>query len=311
MKKIFAFISVAVLALLSVCAKESVVVLRAKSALYEAIDSQTVKFSDDIYAGTILDKQSNDVITMNIYSQGITGGGTDFYAVSYEGKDYFIPACDSAAVGSVKNVGILTTNSVLFENPHPAFFKNSWLAGTTIVVILDTPNKTFSEVMFFDAHDDARDTKYVQTSKISKNTDDIKAIQLLEKARETEDKDLQKTLLDDASKTVCSGSGKLTGYVNSELNKILGVSSFSDDDIIQVDEFITYVSTADGAIVNLLSLPGTAGDKVAQVENGWECTVTLATESKETIGDVTASWYYVSNGELEGWVFGGYLKDNN
>ena len=308
MKKILAFISVAVLTLASVCAKESVVVLRAKSALYEAMDSQTVRFSEGIPAGTILEKQSNDVVNMDIFSQGKKGSGIDFYAVSYEGKDYFIPESDSVAIGSAKNVAILTKDSVLFTNPHPAFFKNSWLPTGTIVVILDTPNKTFTEVMFFNAKDDVRNSQYVQTSKLSKNTNDIKAIQLLEKARTTEDKEQQKILLDEASKAVSSGSGKLTGYVNSEVNIVLGVSSFSDDDIVQVDEFIARIYTADGAKVNLRSLPGTAGDKVAQVENGWECNVTLATESKETIEDIRASWYYVSNGDTEGWVFGGYLK---
>ena len=52
MKKIFTFISVAVLALSGLCAKESVVVLRSTAALYEEKDSKTVKYASDITAGT-------------------------------------------------------------------------------------------------------------------------------------------------------------------------------------------------------------------------------------------------------------------
>lgn len=308
MKKIFVFISVAVLSAASLFAKESLVVLRSKSALYEAINSQTVKFSEEILAGTVLDKVSAGEISMDIQAQGRIGHGTDFYAVNYKGKDYFIPSSDSVIVGSSKNIGITVKDAVIFTKPHPAFFKNSWLETCKIVVIIDNPNKIFSEVMFFDIKSDSLQTQYIQTSKISKNSSDIKAAQILDKARSEKDAEVQKGLLDEASKAASSGSGKLTSYVNSAVNEILGVSSFSDDDIVQIDEFSAHVHTEDGAKINLRSMPGTAGEKITQVENGWECSSSLATESTETIDGITASWYYVQNGEIEGWIFGGYLK---
>ena len=308
MKKIFTFISVAVLALSGLCAKESVVVLRSTAALYEEKDSKTVKYASDITAGTVLEKSGADVVAKDLYTRDKTWKDVNFYAVKYNGNDYFIQIRDSAAVESADKVAVVTKDAVLFSKPHPATFRNAWIEPGTIVAEVSNPSLIFTEVTFFDTDDGLRRTRFVTGDTLSYDSNDIKSIQLLEKARTMKDEGLQNDFLNNAAKTASAGSGKISNYINSEMNRILGVSSFSDDDIVSVESYTAHIFTADGSKVNLRSLPGTAGEKVAQVDNGWECTVSLTTESTETIEGITSSWFYVQNGDTEGWVFGGYLQ---
>lgn len=308
MKKIFAFISVALLAIAGVFAKESVVVLRTPASLYEVKEGNTVKWATEITAGTVLDKRGDDAVRMDIYTKSKTWENIEFYTVKYDGKDYFIQTRDSAAIKSAEDVGVVTENAVLYSKPHIATFRNAWIEPGTIVAEIDHQRLLFSEVVFFDSADEVRRTRFIYGAKVSNNSNDIKAIQLLEKARSVKDEGLQNDFLNSAVRTASAGSGKLTSYINSEVNRILGVSSFSDDDIVPIESYKAHIYTADGSKVNLRSLPGTAGEKVAQVDNGWECTVSLTTESQETIEGISASWFYVQNGDTEGWVFGGYLQ---
>lgn len=308
MKKIFAFISVALLAIAGVCAKESVVVLRTPASLYEVKEGNTVKWATEITAGTVLEKRGDDVAKMDIYTKEKTWTGVEFYTVKYNGKDYFIQTRDSASIKSADDVGVVTEKAVLFSKPHIAAFRNAWLEPGTIVAVISNQKLIFDEVVFFDTDDKVRRTRFVDGGKLSNDSNDIKAIQMLEKASSVKDEGLQNDFLNSAVKTASAGSGKLTSYINSEMNRILGVSSFSDEDIVPVESYTAVIYTADGAKVNLRSLPGTAGEKVAQVENGWKGTVSLTTESTETIEGITASWFYVQNGDTEGWVFGGYLQ---
>lgn len=308
MKKIFAFVAVALLAIAGVCAKESVVVLRTPASLYEVKEGNTVKWATEITGGTVLEKQGDDAVRMDIYTKSKTWENIEFYTVKYDGKDYFIQTRDSAAIKSAEDVGVVTENAVLYSKPHIATFRNAWIEPGTIVAEIDHPKLLFSEVVFFDSADEVRRTRFIYGAKVSNNSNDIKSIQLLEKARSVKDEGLQNDFLNSAVKTASAGSGKLTSYINSEVNRILGVSSFSDDDIVPIESYKAHIYTADGSKVNLRSLPGTAGEKVAQVDNGWECTVSLTTESQETIEGISASWFYVQNGDTEGWVFGGYLQ---
>ena len=309
MKKILAYIAVAALAAVA-WAEESVVVLRTAAALYEEKDARTVKWSSTVAAGTVLTLRDNETPSLDLYTKEKTYKDVSFYAV-YDGggKKCFIQTRDAAPLsGEESSFGVITENAVLFTKPHPAAFRNAWLEPGTIVAYNKQIDLIFGEITFFDTDDGVRRTRCVQLYKVSTDKNDIKAVQLLEKARSIKDEGLRREFLDSAAKAAEGGRGKIAAYIAAETNRILGISSFSDDDIVQVDEFFARVFTADGSKVNLRSLPGTAGDKVAQAENGWECIATLATEPKETIEGITASWYYVHGDGIEGWLFGGYLQ---
>ena len=308
MKKLSTYIAAIALAAVSASAAfaENVVVLRSTASLYEAKDSKTVKWSSDITAGTVLDNRTAGVVQRDIYTKDKTWKDVSFYPVRYNGKDYFIQTRDSAAVEAADRVAVITTSAVLFTKQHPATFRNAWLETGTIVAMEEEAHGVFTKITFFDTDDGVRRTRNVLSSKLSASAGDIKAVQLLEKARTMKDESLQKDFLDSAAKA--AESDIITRYIQAETNPLLGKSAFTDDDIVQIDEFSARIYTADGAKVNLRSMPGTAGDKVEQVENGWECIATLATEPKESIEGLTRSWYYVHGDGIEGWVFGGYLQ---
>ncbi|MCR5724101.1 MAG: SH3 domain-containing protein [Treponema sp.] len=321
MKKIFAYIAIAALALAGASAKDSVVALRSGAALYETKDAQTVKYATDITAGTLLDARSSDTVIKNLYTKATTYENVKFYAVSYNKKEYFIQIRDSAVVNSADNVAVVAENSVLFTKPHYATFRNAWLEPGTIVACDNNTYSEWTEITFYDTDDGVRRTRYVLDSTLATKANDVKAIQLLEKARALKDEGLKKDFLDNAVKATSAGSEKIAMYVKAEVNAILGInvaedepgSLFSDDDIVQVDPFPAHISTADGSKVNLRSAPGTAGERIGQLENGTAVTCSLKTESKETIEGINAEWIYVTaelGGDIfEGWVFGGYLDE--
>lgn len=315
MKKIFASIAICTLMLTALAAKPSVVVLRPTASLYVATDGNNVKWASEVTAGTLLDGSSTESVTKNIVTKEKTWNDVPFYAVTYEKKNYFIQTRDSSAVENATSAAVVVDAAVLFSKPHLATFRNALLEPGTIVSCDTDQSSTkagFTKITFFDTDDIVRRTRYVLSESISNDTKDIKAIQLLEKARSIKDEGLKKEFLANAAKTAANAA--LSRYIAAETNKILGISSFSDDDIVQLDSYGASIYTADGSKINVRSAPGTAGEKIAQLENGWYVIVCMKTNGEETIEGITDSWYYVqqSGGEdsegIEGWVFGGYLK---
>ena len=311
MKKLIAYIAAIAFAIAAASAAGNVVVLRSSASLYETKDATTVKWAADITAGTVLDKRDADIVSKNLYTRDKTWEDVKFYAVRYNGKDYFIQIRDSAAIAGANRAAVVADDAVLFTKAHPATFRNAWLHTGTIVALEEEPDRIFTEITFFDTDDGVRRTRNVLTSKLSNAAGDIKAVQLLEKARSMKDEGLQKDFLDSASKA--ADTEAVSMYVKTEVNNLLGLSDYSEMDIEQISEFGASIYTADGAKVNLRSTPGTAGEKVAQLENGTAVIASMQTSQTETIEGITASWVYVIapdvEGQPEGWVFGGYLSE--
>ena len=327
MKKLTAALFAIAIALVPAAAAPSVVVLRSSASLYAATDGENVKWAADITAGTVLSAAADDSVTKNIVTSSRTWNDVPFYAVTYEQKPYFIQVRDSAPVARADDVGIITRNAVLFTRPHLATFRNAWLEpGTVVALSGGVEGKAFREVTFFDTDDGVRRTRFVWEDSFSLDAKDRKAVQLLEKARTLTDEALRQEFLDNAAQAAASDS--LAEHIRSETNRILGVSSFSDDDIVQMETVYATVFTRDGAAVNLRALPGTAGEKVAQLVPGTAVALSLKTEPTETIEGITDSWYYVTvlsapdagdgaddaiaaddaAAAAEGWLFGGYLS---
>ena len=310
MKKIFAYIALFALAF-SAQAAERVLVLRSSASLYEATDGENVKWAKEVTAGTVLEAKSADEVQKNIVTKEKTWEGVKCYAVTHEKKSYFIQTRDSAALGNeqISYPAVIYENAVLFSKPHVAAFRNAWLEPGTIVAVLHE-DPVFDKIAFFDTQDGVKRTRYV-FSGFSLEESDIKAVQLLEKARGIKDADLQKEFLENAEKTVTSEA--LAAYITAEKNKILGISDFDAGEILELDEaFWATVYTADGSKVNVRKSPGTKGEVETQLNTGAEVFAVKMTEEQDTIDGISDYWYEVGLPDEAGngfaWIFGGYLK---
>jgi len=118
-------------------------------------------------------------------------------------------------------------------------------------------------------------------------------------------------------------SSKIANYAQAVYDKIFkigqevevaassdNITSFTDDEITSTS-FNASIYTLDGANVNIRNAPGTAGEKIGQLENGTKVSVSLCTTRNNTFEGITAPWYFVTteDGNLSGWIFGGYTKE--
>ena len=181
----------------------------------------------------------------------------------------------------------------------------------TFVVAGDTTkemNITYRQIIFYDTNEGVKRTRYVNSENISSSDKDVKAVILLETARATQNEELQKELLNNAKSI--KTSILIEGYITREINKILNISTFSDDSIEQYEAYAV-IYDSDGSKINVRSMPGTAGEVVGQIESADspDVYVSLRTDSTDTIDGITDYWYYVTEPEtgLEGWVFGGFV----
>ena len=271
-------------------------------------DADNVTWASEITGGTVLKKASDDVVNKNIVTKEKTWKDIPFYAVSYEGNNYFIQTRDSVSIENKKEAAVVVHDAVLFTKPHPASFRNAWVEAGTVTAASYDNGRKIVKVTFFDSASGFRRTRYVMAENISWEEKDIRAVQLLAKASSIKETDLQKEFLDNAVEA--ADSEELESYILKRRNKILGISSFGEDEIEDIDLFYANIYTDDDSKVNLRFSPGTAGEKAGLIESGIPVSCVRATTSQDTIDGVSAKWYYVTaykHGDFEGWIFGGFL----
>ncbi len=319
MKKISILLFLFILTGVSLFAASSkVFMLRDNGPLRIENDTNGVEWAATVRAGTELELESDKLVKKDLITSKETYPDVDFYKVKYQDKIYYVQESD---VEPAEKLSVIQKDTVLFSRPTLSSFRNALLETGSFVVTGKTVtefSKSFTEITFYDTIDYVKRTRYVSSNDISNSDKDIKAIILLENARVTESEDLQKELLDNAKSMKTSEI--ISNYINSEIAKILNVSSFSDDSIITIDQYSCTVTTTDGSKVNVRSLPGTAGEVIGQFEsvNSPAVLVTMKTEGTETIDGITESWYYVIEtdkdtfepvtGGIEGWIFGAFLE---
>jgi len=72
---------------------------------------------------------------------------------------------------------------------------------------------------------------------------------------------------------------------------------------------VMYVNATAGLRVR--SSPDLDGERIASLSYMSEVRVTRQGENTVTIDGITGKWVYVTAGDTEGWVFGGYLETLN
>lgn len=295
-----------------------VIMLRENGPLRVEEGSNGVKWSKTVNAGTELDLVSDKIIKKNLVTTDKTYPDVDFYTVKYKDEKYYVQVSEVAVADSP---AVICEDAVLFTRPNLATFRNALLEAGTIVAVGKKVNSCgidFAEVSFFDSNDGIKRTRYVEYGKLSESDKDVKAILMVQTALQIKDKDLMNETLNNARRI--NTSEQVSYYIEDLIAEKLGLSSFSLDEIEHLQEpFSAFISTKDGAKVNVRDNPGTKGIVTGQFESVSEPEVFVAmkTTRKETIEGITDYWYWVSDvdsaesdGEdgLSGWVFGGYLK---
>ncbi len=294
--------------------------LRNNGPLRKANESNGVEWAESVPAGTELELESPETEKKDLITSSKTYPAVSFYKVKYKNESYYVQESD---VEKGDYLSVLQSDSVLFTKPTLSSFRNAILDAGTLVVIgeaIPQLNKTFVKISFYDTNDGLKRIRYVDLKNVSNSDKDVKAVILLEAARETKNEDLQKELLENVKQI--KKTPLIEEYVSKEIARILNVSSFSDDSIMQVDNYIAYITTADSSKVNVRSLPGTAGEIIAQFDSASRpaIMVSMKTEETEEIDGISESWYYVTELDsetfeqksegIEGWVFGGFIKEN-
>ncbi len=299
-------------------ASSKVIMLRDNGPLRKANDSNGVEWAEIVTAGTELELESDEIVIKDLVTSSKTYSDVKFYKVQYNKNTYFVQESD---VEICSSASVLQKDALLFTKPTLYSYRNAILERGTLVVIGDSVkqfNNEFTKITFYDTNDGLKRSRYVYSNTISNSDKDVKAVLLLEKGRKTENEDLKKEFLDNAKSM--KTSPLISSYISDEIAKIYNISLFSDDSIISIDGFSSYIKTNDGSKVNVRSLPGTAGEVIGQFEsvNNPAVFVSMKTDGTEEIDGITDSWYYVSELDsessepkfegIEGWVFGAFLN---
>ena len=316
MKKTFIFILSTFILCSQIFAEPlKVIMLRDNGPLRVEEGNSGVKWAQTISAGTELELVSEKTVTKNLITTDKTYPDVDFYIVKYKDNKYYVQVSE---VGLAPNAAVMCQESVLFTKPSLAYFRNAILEPGTIVAVgkrVKVDDLNFAEVSFFDTNDGIKRTRYVMANAVSENEKDVKAILMVQAALAIKDETLRNETLNNAQRI--KTTDYVTEYIESLIDEKLGLTSYSEDDIIEVNEYTAKVTTKDGAKVNVRSTPGTKGNIVGKLDSTGKTKVivTLKTTTTEKIEGITDSWYYVteidSDGfekDTKGWVFGGYLK---
>lgn len=225
MKKNILISVLLVCCLFFVCAEGSVVMLRDDGPLRVESETNVVSWSTTVPAGTVLTLAESGVVTKDLKtSAGITKD-VDFYHVTYNSKDYYVAAYE---VVESNSPAVIWEDATLYTKPCIADFRNAILEIATIVVPMGTVTDngiTFTEVRFYDTTSGSAvvKTRYVLSSKISNNSKDVKAVQMLEKAKAETDQELKMLLLSNA--LAIEMSPRISLYIDSESYEMMNGTS--------------------------------------------------------------------------------------
>ncbi len=316
MKKVALLFSLIVLFIVNTFAAPSrIIMLRDNGPLRKDNGSNQVEWAEAVKAGTELELASEEIVVKDLVTSNKTYKDVKFFEVKYKDKTYYVQESDAEKIDTQHFFGVLKADSLLFTRPTLAAFRNSMLETGTFVITGDSfyhssqfPTE-FIAITFYDTNDGIKRNRYVNKNNVSTNDKDVKAVMLLENAKSAKDEDLKKEFLKNAKSMDTSEAIK--EYISKEYNKILNISSFSDDEI---ESFYNegQLYTEDGSRINVRDNPGTAGSVIGQLESVDQPYVTAfkRTNVKDEIGGESDYWYYVKDDStgLEGWIFGAFIQ---
>lgn len=293
---------------------ETGMMLRADGSI-KVRSERGMEWADNLPFGTQLEVVDETPVEATYYwTGGHSAKPVPFYRVSWRGKDdYYVNASEFAFGGTP---AVVTEDATLFTKPRVSQFRNAYLDPGTLALATGRTTSSgaanFSEITFFDTLDRLLRTRWVQTSKLSTEANDVKAAQLVELARMQKTEELKKKQVSNALDV--GSSGRLKDYVQAEYNRIFGIFTEDDFEDIGADgssaPFWTgTIHTKDGSKINVRAVPGMGGEAVGQLPDGAPVTVTRRTKRADRIDGINERWYYVDPQQdiISGWVFGGYI----
>ena len=296
-------------------AKTNGVALATETYLRQDKGNGGVEWVMTVPTGTVLELDNENVYNLTLVAGTKKTDGVEFYKVQYEGKSYYAQTKQVAA--SATPAAILK-NTVIFTKPRISAFTNAEIDFASIVAAgkkVNFEGIDFTEVQYFSESKWSVVTVYVLSSDVSLNTNDVKALMVVDKINATKDDAVKQALIKSA--VSLNTSNTIDEYIDSIDNEINGVElitsqlshEFSDSN------FVNEIYTEDGSKVNVRKEPKN-GEVVAQLESGKPVRVFRETDNTDTIDGVTGYWVYVTacdsegnfdESAVEGWVFAGYL----
>ena len=223
MKKIIGILAVLFALTCSAFAGTKGVMLRENGPLWALTSDGTMRWESksgcvELPAGTVVDVVSEDIVvaTMVTYD-GTTYPNIQFYKVKYKNKELYART-SQFAIGS--NVTVIASDTVLFTKPQLQSFRNALIEAGSIVVIgnsVTAQNINFTEITFFDTLAYENKTRYVVNSAISQYGDDLKAIQLYNKAIANKDDPIRNEFLSSAMSL--NTSSEISDMISEEYYK--------------------------------------------------------------------------------------------
>ncbi len=284
----------------------SVIMLRDSGPLREDKGNGGVEWALEIPAGTTLALEDDDVVSLTLITSKEKTENVKFYKVNYNNKTYYASENEVAKVASGKKACVILKDTAIFSNPSISTFRNARLEQASIVVAGKTEDVAgikFTEVKYWSADSWTVRTRYVFAETVSKNENDLKGVQIVDKVQTLKDEEMQKALITSAEDL--DTSSEIHEYIHSVYSQVTGM--FNEDDYDSFDG-IGAISVKDGSKINLRQIPSVKGIVSAQLEDGTQIAVSMRSKFTETIDGITAYWYYVNTEDKAGWVFGGYLN---
>ena len=201
--------SLSILICLTLCFSifaESVIILKDNASLRIENETGGTVWASEVLSGIKMELLSDGPVLKDLVTSKETTPNISFYHVKYQDKEYYVRE-NEATISS--NVAVTKNNAVLFTNPCLSDFRNSYLETGTIISTgkkVSNNGLSFVEVEFYDTSAWAKRTRYILEEDISNNSDDVEAIQILQKAKSLKNPDIQKELLNSVFQLNCSNN---------------------------------------------------------------------------------------------------------
>ena len=306
MKKLLLYIAISLFAA-SAFAKTTGFMMRNNGPLREDKGNGGVEWATTVPQGTPLTIESEEPVLLTLITEKEKFDNIKFYKVTYEKKTYYARESE-VALG--KTATVILSDTTLFTKPAISSFLNAQIEQASVVVAGEKTTyaqSEFTEIQYWSDSASAVRKRYVFSSKVSENKNDLEAVRTVDVALALKNKDaakekaMKEELFKNAKKL--NTSEAITEYIQAEYDKMFGT----------VDLKMPYsgkIRTADGSKVNA-RLDPIDGKIAEQLENDFFIWNFLRrTKAKSTYDGVTDYWYcyYPSETTSSQWIFGGYIE---
>lgn len=283
--------------------------LRPNGPLREDKGNGGAEWSITVPEGTELEVESAVPVKMTLKTEKEDIPDISFYKVEYEGNTYYARDTE-VAIGGIE-IALILEDTTLFRKAEISSFMNAKIERNSLVVAgmkKEYAGTSFTEIQYWSAKGNEIRRRYVFTDKVSTNSKDIEAVNIVARALSLKNQDpakertMRQELFNNAMSLNTSES--VTVYVQEEYNKLYGE--------IDIEPFYGTIVSPDGSKINVRKSP-VNGEVTGQVENGWEILVYKKSAEVSEIEGVKDCWYYVQElggmkeGLAKGWVFGKYV----